>query len=127
MLKEKMTMMLKKMGASPDTLKAVESDSYSSKPVETPTASVTVVAVKKPEDSTEEETPNDKMESECANMTDDQINKMSESEAKDYIKKMRDSMKQDKEEDLMEEGKPTPNPKPEQSVAERVMNTPNFK
>lgn len=113
MVKEKMSMMLKKMWATPETIKAVEADPMSSsKPEEAPTASVTVVAVKKPEAMAMD-----------YNITDEQIDKMSEQEAKDTLKKWRDIMNKEEK----DEEKITPNPKPEQSIAERVMNTPNFK
>lgn len=100
MIKEKMVEMAKKIGCSPETIKAMESDMSSEKP------SVTVAVVKK-------ETP----ESDTK-LTDEQIDKMSEQEAKDMLKKI---MSEEKTEDMSEE-----EPKKEESTSDRIMNARTF-
>ena len=103
MIKDKMIQMATKLGMSPDTIKAMQDDSLSATP-----SSVTVAVVKPV--STEAPESEDKVFEECAKFTDEQIDKMSEQEAKDYLKKVRDASKEDVESD--KEEMPTPNPKP---------------
>lgn len=95
-IKAKMLEMAKRMGMSDDTLKAMESDK-----MEASTPSVTVAIVKEEESDKKE----GDIEKECANLTDDQISKMSDTEAKDYLKKIRDSYKEDAPKEEI-----TPNP-----------------
>lgn len=102
MIKDKMIQMATKLGMSPETIKSMESDTMST----TPSTSSVTVAVVKPESS--DTTTEDKVMEECAKFTDEQIDKMSEQEAKDYLKKVRDAAKADMESDKTE----TPAPKP---------------
>lgn len=75
---DKVTQILSKLGVSTDTISKV-TDEVSNKQ---PEVTVTKVAV-----AVEEDKP----------VTDDEINKMTEQEAKDYIKKMRDEDSKEEE------------------------------
>lgn len=113
MIKQKMIDMATKMWATPETLKAMEADSFQASP------SVTVAVVKSSssDSGTENETDDstDKFLEECSKLSDQDIDKMSEQEAKDYLKKVRDAEKADITAETTKET-PTPNPKPNSRI-----------
>ena len=82
---QKFIEMAKKMGASPETISAIEKDI--SKPTTVVVAKVTKVWAK-PEDQI-------KAVSDCCDYSDEEIDKMDEKWAKDALKKCRDACKQE--------------------------------
>lgn len=99
---DKVTQILSKLGVSTDTISKV-ADEASKKQPEVTVTKVAVAVEPKEEDE---------------NLTDEQIDKMTEKEAKDYIKKIRD-------EDMKEE-EPCDMPEKKQSITSRLAQMPDM-